>query len=187
MRFVSFGPIAGLALSLFLAVPANAVPVTKVLDRVVAAVDGRAILLSEVRRRAVPLVIQEGIAALPADKRAAAEAELVKQLLARLIEERLIERDVDRLKITVSPEEIERRVTAMAKQNGMTVKDFVADASRRGLPERDLRDEVLRQIFDEKWVEIAVRPRVTPSTTLAAERAKRLDELRRDFEIEVMP
>jgi len=188
MRLSAFALIAVVAFPVLSAMPAHAAPPNKVLDRVVAAVKGRPILFSEVRRRAVPLFLQARTAALAADKRPAAETEIVKRLVERMIEDRLIYIDTaERGQMSVAAEEIDQRIAASARQSGLTPADVLREAKNQGMDVQDYRDEIERQLYDGKWLELRIRPKVTASTTLDAERKKRLDELRREIEIEVLP
>ena len=163
--------LALLSLVLVGTVPAHGRPKGKVVDRVVAAVAGRPIVLSEVRRRAA--------IAEPVQSESAA--------LEEMIDERLIAQDANRAKIFIGPQDIDEGVEAWAKERGTTKTElFPQLEAQRHMKEYEVRDEVQRRIFRSRWTERVLRPRVTPATNIDAERVKRLAELRREIEVEVL-
>src|SRR5262245_2903651 len=76
-----------------------------VVERVVAIVEDRAILLSELRERAQPFLAQ--LAAAQEAQRAAASSQLQSTLLHRMVDEELEHRAAARAHITVTAQEIE--------------------------------------------------------------------------------
>jgi peptidyl-prolyl cis-trans isomerase SurA len=94
------------------------------------------------------------------------EQEMYKELLDRMIDDRLEEQQADKAHITVAPEEIDRGITNIATQaqqqqgRPVTPADVMGEVRRRGLSEQDFRDEIRRQILEGKLIELRVRPRV---------------------------
>ena len=94
------------------------------------------------------------------------EQEMYKDLLDRVIDDRLEEQQAERAHITVTPEDIDRGLSNIASQaqgqqgHAVTVQDVLGEVHRRGMSEQDFRDEIRRQLLEGKLIELRVRPRV---------------------------
>src|SRR5262249_11232701 len=86
--------------------PARAV----VVERIVAVVGDHAILLSELRGRAKPALIQIQQSATPGAQQAAAESQMFKELLEKMVQEELEAQAADRAHLTVSSDEVDRSI-----------------------------------------------------------------------------
>jgi peptidyl-prolyl cis-trans isomerase SurA len=139
------------------ATPASAV----VVERVVAVVGDEAILLSQLRRRGEPfqrLIVKQ----VPAGaQRAAAESQMYRDLLAKMVEEELEEQSAAKSKITVTAEEIDNALRTLAAQQGTTVGDLVRQVEQKsGLTEVAYREEVRRQVLEGKMLSLRVKGRI---------------------------
>jgi peptidyl-prolyl cis-trans isomerase SurA len=85
---------------------------------------------------------------------------MFRELLNRLIEERLEETAADKSHITVTPEEVDNGIRQVASQTKLQPKDVIAEAKRQGLTEQDYRDEIRRQVLEGKLIQLRVRGRV---------------------------
>lgn len=128
------------------------------LDRVVAIVDGGPILRSEIVARARPMAAQ-----LPKN----APPDALELLHARvrdvMIEERLIRKRADKLRITVSDAEVASAMESIAKNVGIPVADLEAEVRRQGITLPEYHAELRRQLLEGKWVMLEVRPRLDPA------------------------
>ncbi len=150
------GLLAGAALAAF-AAPARAI----VVERVVAVVGEQAILLSDLRHRSQPILMQLHRQVPPGPRRAAEESKMYRQLLDRMVDDRLEQVAADRAKITVSAEEIERALGIIAGREKMSVERLLAEVTPGlGLTVQEYRDEVRRQILEEKLMSLRVLPRI---------------------------
>lgn len=131
-----------------------------IVERVVAVVGDRPILLTELRNRAKPNLLRLMSTQRDANFHAAAETEIYKEFLTRMIDERLLEGAADKARISVLPEEVDRGIQNVATNAKITVRDLVLEVRRQGLTEQDFRDEIRRQILEGKMMELRVRPRV---------------------------
>jgi peptidyl-prolyl cis-trans isomerase SurA len=129
-------------------------------ERVVAVVGEHAILLSDMRQRARPFLIQIQQRYPPGAQQAAAESELFKALLSRMVDERVEQQAADKAHLTVTSEEIDNGIRNVAKQQAITVEQLIAEATRTGLTAQEYRDEVRRQILEGKLLQLRVRGRV---------------------------
>jgi peptidyl-prolyl cis-trans isomerase SurA len=147
-------------------------------ERVVAVVDDKAILLSELRSRAAPFLarIYEQVPA--GAQRTAAISQIYATLVERLIEDELKEHAAQRAHITITSEEIDKALERIARQNGMRVTELVAEAMRTGLTEADYRLEVRRQLLEAKLLNVRLQGRlqVTEQDTRSLYRAMVLEE-----------
>ena len=91
---------------------------------------------------------------------------MYKELLQRMIDDRLEEQQADKAHINVTPEEIDRGIANIAAQaqaqqgRPVTVQQVIDEVLRRGITADDFRDEIRRQIVEGKLIELRVRPRV---------------------------
>jgi peptidyl-prolyl cis-trans isomerase SurA len=131
-----------------------------IVERIVAVVGERPILLSELRLRARPHLFRIAMASPNATQQAAAESEMFRELLSRMIDERLEEQAADKAHLTVTPEEVDGGIRQVAAQAKLAPKDLVAEAKRQGLTEQDYRDEIRRQVLEGKLINLRVRNRV---------------------------
>jgi peptidyl-prolyl cis-trans isomerase SurA len=131
-----------------------------IVERVVAVVGERPILLSELRQRARPHLFRIASMSPNPTQQAAAESEMFRTVLTRMIEDRLEEQAADKAHITVTPDEVDNALRIVAQQNHLDMKQLIAEAKRQGLSEQDHRDEIRRQVLEGKLIQLRVRGRV---------------------------
>jgi peptidyl-prolyl cis-trans isomerase SurA len=149
----------GVAVGLATAAPAHAT----IVERIVAVVGERPVLLTDLRKRAKPYLVQIYATSKNPAQQAAQESEMFRELLNRIIDERLEEQAADKARISVTAEEIDRGLKQKADQIGLSVKDLLAEARRQGLSEQEYRDEVRRQLLEGKLIQLRVMNRVRVS------------------------
>ena len=131
-----------------------------VVERVVAVVGEHAILMSDLRARAVPYLTRI-YAEVPAGaQRSAAVSQLYKSLLERMVDEELLARAAQRAHITVTDREVDDGLTRVAQQNNVTVERVLEEAKASGLSEADYRDELRRQILEARVLNLRVQGHV---------------------------
>ena len=139
-----------------LAHPARAV----IVERVVAVIGERAILLSDLRKRARPFLLHIYATVPDATRRAAQESQMYHELLNKMIDERLEEQAADKAHVSVTGDDVDRGIRQQAERQNMSVRDLLAEAKRQGLSEQDYRDEIRRQLLQGKLIQLRVMPRV---------------------------
>jgi peptidyl-prolyl cis-trans isomerase SurA len=174
--------LAGLLLASSLIAPAaDAI----VVERVVAVVGDRPILLSELRRRARPFLAQANEKVQHGAQLAAAESQIFKELIEKMIEEQLISQAAEKASITVTSEELENAIRNIAASQRTSVAGIIKLAREAsGLTEQEYRDEIRRQILEGKMLQLRVkgRIRITEQDIQAAfDRAVREERKRRDY------
>jgi peptidyl-prolyl cis-trans isomerase SurA len=137
-----------------------------IIERVVAVVGERAVLWTELLRRATAPRLQIRQQTQDANVISAQEQEMYKELLDRMIDDRLEEQQAEKAHMAVTPQEIDRGIANIAAQaqasqgRQVTSDEVLGEMRRRGLAEADFRDEIRRQILEGKLIELRVRPRV---------------------------
>jgi peptidyl-prolyl cis-trans isomerase SurA len=131
-----------------------------IIERVVAVVGDRPILLSELRHRARPFLFRILLTTPGAAQQASAESEMLHDLLNRIIDDRLEEQAADKARIVVTSDEIDNAIKNVAAQQRIKPSDLITVAKSQGLTEQDYRDEIRRQLLEGKLVQLRVRGRV---------------------------
>jgi len=137
-----------------------------IVERVVAVIGERPVLWTDLLHRATAGRVQIRQQTRDANVISVQEQEMYKELLDRMIDDRLEEQQADRAHITVTAEEIDRAIANIAAQaqsqqgRPVTPADVMLEVHRRGLTDQDFHDEIRRQILDGKLIELRVRPRV---------------------------
>lgn len=171
--------VPALALALLFAAQPEAE--AAVVERIVAVIGDKAILLSDLRKRSEPGLVQIYQTVPPGAQRNAAISQLYRAILDRLVDEELELRAAQQSKITVSAREIDEALERVAKQNKLTVPALLIEAQRGGLDERSYRDELRRQLLEAKLINVRLqgRIRVTEEDLRLSYRKLVLDERQR--------
>jgi peptidyl-prolyl cis-trans isomerase SurA len=125
-----------------------------IVERVVAVVADKAILLSDLRERARPFQMQIYGSVPEGASRNAALSQLYKQLVERLVDEELQSREAARSNISVSAQEVETAIERVAKQNDVSEQQLFDEAQKSGLSPADYRQEIRRQLLDAKMLNL---------------------------------
>jgi peptidyl-prolyl cis-trans isomerase SurA len=131
-----------------------------IVERVVAVVGERPILLTDLQHRARPFLYRIYGSTQDRAQQAAHESQMYKELLNKMIDDRLEEHAADRAHLSVSADELDNAIKNVAKANNLAPAALVAEAKRQGLTEQDYRDELRRQIVEGKLLQLRVRSRV---------------------------
>lgn len=131
-----------------------------VVERVVAVIGDRPILLSELRHRARPHLLAIAAQNLNPVQQALHESEKFHELLTRMIDDRLEEIAADKARISVTAEEVDNGIKNVANAQRLSPAELLNEAQRQGLTEQDYRDEIRRQLLESKLIQLRVRQRV---------------------------
>ncbi|WP_437984702.1 peptidylprolyl isomerase [Sorangium sp. So ce117] len=176
-----------LALAGLVAAAAFASPLAHavVSERIVAVVGDRAILLSDLRQRARPFLLQIQARVPPGAQQAAAESQVFRDLLQKMVDEELEGQAAEKANVRVTSEEIENAFRNIAAAEQMTVEELFRTArASSGLTEQEYRDEIRRQILEGKMLQLRVkgRVRITEQDVRSAfDRLVREERRRRDY------
>jgi peptidyl-prolyl cis-trans isomerase SurA len=131
-----------------------------VVERVVAVIGDRAILLSDLKSRAQPFLIQVTQGVQPGAQRSAAISQVYKGVLDKIVDEELEERAAIQAKITITSKEIDEAIGRVAAQNQIPVQKLLSEAARTGVSEPQYRDELRRQLLQAKLVNVRLQGRI---------------------------
>ncbi len=137
-----------------------------IVERIVAVIGERPVLWTDLLHRAQAGRVQIRMQTHDANVISVQETEMYRELLDRVIDDRLEEQHADRAHITVTADEIDRGIANIATQaqaqqgRAVTSAEVLDEVHRRGMTEQDFRDEIRRQILEGKLIELRVRPRV---------------------------
>src|SRR6185312_6755152 len=119
--------LAALASCLTVGAPAHAV----IVERVVAVVGDRPILLTDLQRRSRPFLYRILATTQNQTQLAAAKTEMEKELLNRMIDDRLEEQAADKARLSVSSEEVDNALRNIANGGHITVPELLAEARKQ--------------------------------------------------------
>jgi peptidyl-prolyl cis-trans isomerase SurA len=131
-----------------------------IVERVVAVVGDRPILLSELLHRAHPFLYRIYASSQNQAQVAAAKTEMEKELLTKMIEYRLEETAADKAHLNVSADEVDNALRNVSNSAHLTLPQLIEEARKTGLSEQDYREEIRRQIIEGKLIQLRVRGRV---------------------------
>jgi len=123
-----------------------------IVERVVAVVGEKAILLTDLRKRARPFLVQT-FARIPAGpQRAAAESKVLTQVIERMVDEELEANAAARTNTRATPEEVDKALRNIARASGGVTLTELFDNIRRdtGMTEVEYRQEIRRQVLEGK-------------------------------------
>jgi peptidyl-prolyl cis-trans isomerase SurA len=141
-----------LALALILAACALAQPAHAVIvEKVVAVVGEKAILLTDLHRRARPALTLLYAQVPQGPERAAAESKVLGQIVEKMVEEELASVAADKGSLHVTSEEVDKALRAIARAANMTLSQLFEDVQRgTGMSEVEYREEIRRQVLEGK-------------------------------------
>jgi peptidyl-prolyl cis-trans isomerase SurA len=148
-----------IALGLSLALGTSMAHAT-IVERIVAIVDQTPILLSELQKRARPVLLQVYASTQEGPQRTAAVSQAYAAVLDRIIEEELENTAAARAGVSISASELDEAITRQASMNNITVEQLLAEATRTGLTREEYRQEISRQLLQHKLA--AMRPSGRP-------------------------
>jgi peptidyl-prolyl cis-trans isomerase SurA len=131
-----------------------------VVERIVATVGDHAVLLSDLKRRAEPFMLQVQQTVPNGAQRNAAISQVYKAVLQKIVDEELMEKAASLAKVNITPTEIDEALKRVAQQNKMTVEQVVSEAERAGMPESKYREELRRQLLEAKLLNVRLQGRI---------------------------
>lgn len=155
-RLALAGALIAPLLSVTLSQPVSAT----IVERIVAIVGDRAILLSDLRQRSRPFLARVYDQYPEGPQRSAATSQIYKVVLERMVEEELEDEAAKRAGITVTSEEVDQALERVAIQNGLSPAAILAEARQSGMTTEQYRDELRRQVLQAKIGSIRLQSRV---------------------------
>ncbi len=132
----------------------------KIVDRIVAVVNGEVITLSELEKRAKPILQQYLKEIKNSAERDEKKKEILAKILPQLIDERLIEREIERLGIQVSDQDVNAALERICKENNLTVDELKDKLAAEGYTLEDYKKEIRDQIERTEVINAQVRAKI---------------------------
>ena len=128
----------------------------EMIEAVAAQVGNEIVLLSEVQELTLPIEkrMAEG---------GASQAEILMmraEVLDRLIEQKLVASVVARMEMQATPEEVDRAVSSIARDTGITTQQLIRSVTSHGLTLPEYRDKIRSEIERSKVINRLVRSQV---------------------------
>lgn len=130
--------------------------VPKAVDRIAAVVNEEVILLSEVDK-ICQASLDEVPSTLPLDEVVKRKRDIRKAALDTLIDELLIKQQVREHKVSVSPDEVQKQIGQLMKDNNLNEKQFAEALKLEGKTVEDLKREISRQMERSKLIDLQMR------------------------------
>lgn len=140
----------------------------EVIDRVVAVVNDDLITLSELNSEGA-LHFDKIREQAPPEERAQALAAARKDILASLIERKLIAQRAAQRGVEVSNEEIEMNYFRVMEQNNFSEEQFAAELAKGGITPQMYKDNLRSQITRQRLLSIEIRSKVVITNEQIAE------------------
>jgi peptidyl-prolyl cis-trans isomerase SurA len=131
-----------------------------IVERIVAVVGEKAILLTDLRERALPIVLRVYSQVPEGPQRSATVSQIYATVLERMVDEELEELAAQTSGITVSTEEVDEALSRVARQNDISKNQILVEAKRSGLTPTAYRDELRRQLLQAKMSQLRLKGRV---------------------------
>lgn len=131
-----------------------------VVERIVATVGERAVLLSNLKHRAEPFLLQVQQTVPVGAQRNAAISQVYKAVLQKIIDEELMEKAAAQAKVNITPTEIDEALKRVAQQNKLSVEQVLGEAARAGMTESKYREELRRQLLEAKLLNVRLQGRI---------------------------
>jgi peptidyl-prolyl cis-trans isomerase SurA len=126
-----------------------------VVDRVVAVVNQEIITLSEVEKWSNPL--KDEIVAKDRLEKQEQMEKLYRQVLEKLIEEKLVDQEVKKIGIKVSTKEIEATLEEVKRRNGATQEDLEKALTNEGLTIETYKKQIEKGLQRQKLIHWSVK------------------------------
>jgi peptidyl-prolyl cis-trans isomerase SurA len=143
-----------LNLSLFLllgGILPSAGPAAELVDRIIAYVNDDIITLSELNERTNALVAAQEQNPFLREQKLSLE-EMRRNMLNRLIDERLASQEISRLKISVSEEEVDETIARIMAENRLTQETLEAELRKEERTIEDFRQQIKEGLEQRKLV-----------------------------------
>lgn len=145
-----------------------------IVERIVAVVGEKAILLTDLKERSLPILLRVYSQVPEGPQRSATVSQVYSTVLARMVDEELEEIAARKSGITVSTEEVDEALSRVARQNEISKNQILVEAKRSGLTPSAYRDELRRQLLQAKMSQLRVQGRVQVEEKDTAEAYRRL-------------
>lgn len=164
----------------------RATPKRRVVDRIVAVVDGACITMRELERYALPQEKSAYSNAKPNEELEAITRRVRQEALNALVDRLLLGREASRLKLTATPDEVDRAIDLVGAGNGLDRAGVLAAAAAQGLDAARYREEIRVQLVEGRLLVLDAPRRYADWNALGPEaRSVRMSDARRALVLEL--
>ncbi len=153
-----------LAMAVGVAVLYPATAQAEIVDRIVAVVNERIVLLSELNTRVREFLPKLAQIRDPKVRQRQFHM-LQRRELVKLVDAILIEEEGKKRKLRVSNGDVDKAIQTVLRQNKLTLKELIATLAQEGYPFASYREDLRKQILRLKTINLAVRSRISISWT----------------------
>ncbi|MEW6615692.1 MAG: peptidylprolyl isomerase [Thermodesulfobacteriota bacterium] len=133
--------------------------IAETIDKVVAIVNGEVITLTELNE-AVNFILKDTEGIINFDGAEKDPAEIKRKVLDRLIDNKLIEQEVKRVRIVVSEREVDNALENMQKENSISKEELVKKLESRGLSLEKYKEQIRQGMEKMMLVNREIKSRI---------------------------
>jgi len=133
---------------------------SKIVDRIVAVINGQPITLYELQQRAKPLLNKYLKDIKDSKLRKEKEQEILSQVLPQMIDEILVDQEVKKRKLKVTDEEINSAIKQILKRNHLTLQQFKEILSKSGSSFKQYKKELARELLRLQLIQTEVKSKI---------------------------
>ncbi|NPA95077.1 MAG: hypothetical protein GXO58_06600 [Thermodesulfobacteria bacterium] len=159
MKYIKFCLLVVLFFGMFLTTLSTASHAV-IVDRIVAVVNGKVITLSELKKRAQPILDKYLSPDMSPEERATIKQKIYAQILPQMIDDYLVEEEINRLGIKVTDQEVEAAIDNICRSNGMTRQEFEERLKKDGISLEDYKKQIATQIERLQLVNAEVKSKI---------------------------
>jgi len=131
-----------------------------IVERVVAIVGQEAILLSDLKERALPYLVRIYAQVPEGPARSANISQLYTMVLDTMIDEQLESDAATKAGVDITDEQVDAAIEQTAAQNNISINEILVEAKRSGLSIKNYREELRRQLIQRAMIEVRLRGRI---------------------------
>lgn len=156
MKKYSFGIVSAFfAVFLFCSIASAAI-----VDRIVAVVNDDIITLTDLNKALSPYVDKINAAGYSAQKRKKIMYNIRKDMINRMVDQKLTDQEVKRLHVTVSDKEVDNAIERFKQSHMMTQEDLEKGLKQAGMTFKEYREKIRQEILRPKLINYTIKSKV---------------------------
>lgn len=136
---------------------------TEIVDKIVALVNNRVITQSDVKEAIEEFEKELASVKDPALKRKKRE-EYKKDVINKLISEKLFKSELEKQKIVITDEEIDQSIQKLLQRKQATKQQLMSELSKEGHTFNEYKEKIRLQMMNEKFMQQVIYPRIQISS-----------------------
>ncbi len=132
----------------------------RVVDRIVAVVNNDIITLTDLNKAVSPYIEKINSAGYSSEKRKEILYKIKKDMLDRMIDQKLTDQEVKRLHITVTDQEVDNAIERFKQAQSMTQEDLEKALKQSGMTLKEYRDKIHQEILRPKLINYEIKSKV---------------------------